>query len=64
MSSTADAAHLQALREQIAGALHDGLPLVPVLWYQQTLAASPHLAGVSIDPFERSYRLTELQWTR
>ncbi len=64
MSSTADAARLQTLREQIAGALHDGLPLVPVLWYQQTLAASPQLAGVSIDPFERSYRLTELQWTR
>ncbi len=64
MSSTADAARTQGLREQIAGALHEGLPLVPVLWYQQTLAASPHLAGVSIDPFERSYRLTELQWTR
>lgn len=64
MSSTSDAARAQALREQIAGALHEGLPLVPVLWYQQTLAASPHLAGVSIDPFERSYRLTELQWTR
>ncbi|MCG5259532.1 ABC transporter substrate-binding protein [Cupriavidus gilardii] len=64
MSSSADAARAQALREQIAGALHDGLPLVPVLWYQQTLAASPQLAGVSIDPFERSYRLTDLQWTR
>ncbi len=64
MSSTTDATRTQALRAQIAGALHEGLPLVPVLWYQQTLAASPHLAGVSIDPFERSYRLTELQWTR
>ncbi len=64
MSSAAGTARAQALREQIAGALHDGLPLVPVLWYQQTLAASPQLAGVSIDPFERSYRLTELQWIR
>lgn len=64
MSSATDAVRTQASRAQIAGALHQGLPLVPVLWYQQTLAASPQLSGVSIDPFERSYRLTELQWTR
>lgn len=52
----------QALRRQIAAQLHRGLPLVPVVWYRQTLAANPQLAGVSIDPFERTYRLTSMRW--
>ncbi|WP_370637402.1 ABC transporter substrate-binding protein [Cupriavidus sp. AU9028] len=53
----------RALRQRIAGALHGGLPLVPVVWYRQTLAANPRLAGVSIDPFERTWRLTGMRWT-
>lgn len=53
-----------ALRDQIATTLQSALPLIPVLWYRQSLAASPALSGVSIDPFERSYRLTELRDSR
>ena len=52
------------LRRQVAQTLHTALPLIPVLWYRQTLAANPALAGVSIDPYQRSYRLTELRDTR
>jgi len=50
------------LRRQIAATLQRDLPLIPVVWYRQTLAASPRLGGVSIDPFERSYRLTQMHW--
>lgn len=51
------------LRRQIATTLQRELPLIPVAWYRQTLAANPRLAGVSIDPFERTYRLTDMHWT-
>jgi peptide/nickel transport system substrate-binding protein len=50
------------LRQDVARSLHHDLPLIPVLWYRQTLAANPRLNGVSIDPYERSYRLTQMQW--
>ncbi|RZT30872.1 ABC transporter substrate-binding protein [Cupriavidus agavae] len=51
------------LRGEIAATLQRDLPLIPVVWYRQTLAASPRLGGVSIDPFERTYRLTDMYWT-
>lgn len=60
-ASEADAA---ALRRTVAGTLQRDLPLIPVVWYRQTLAASPQLRGVSIDPFERTYRLTQMEWNR
>lgn len=62
LPATPEGPRAQALRRQIADAVQQALPLIPVVWYRQTLAASPRLAGVSIDPFERSYRLTQLQW--
>ncbi|TSP12150.1 ABC transporter substrate-binding protein [Cupriavidus campinensis] len=62
LPSTPEGPRAEALRRQVADTLHDAMPLIPVVWYRQTLAASPRLAGVSIDPFERSYRLTQLQW--
>lgn len=62
LPSTPEGPRAEALRRQVAGTLHAAMPLIPVVWYRQTLAASPRLAGVSIDPFERSYRLTQLQW--
>ncbi|CAG9179277.1 ABC transporter substrate-binding protein [Cupriavidus respiraculi] len=61
LPGTMDPARAAALRSQVATTLQQALPLIPVVWYRQSLAASPALAGVSIDPFERSYRLTELQ---
>lgn len=61
LPATLDPARAAALRAQVATTLQQSLPLIPVVWYRQSLAASPGLAGVSIDPFERSYRLTELR---
>lgn len=62
LPATVDMQQAQALRGQIAAALQRDLPLIPVVWYRQTLAANPRLANVSIDPYERTYRLTQLQW--
>jgi peptide/nickel transport system substrate-binding protein len=42
--------------------LHAELPVIPVTWFRQTAAVSPRVAGFSIDPLERSYRLDRLRW--
>jgi peptide/nickel transport system substrate-binding protein len=49
-------------RTTVARQLQQGLPVIPVLWYRQALAVSPRLSGASIDPFERSYRLSDMAW--
>lgn len=50
------------LRQALVHTLHTELPLIPVAWYRQTAAVSTRLAGFSIDPLERSYRLHQLSW--
>ncbi|WP_305823350.1 ABC transporter substrate-binding protein [Massilia brevitalea] len=52
-----------AARARVAAVLQAELPMIPVVWYRQVCAASRRIAGVSIDPFERSYRISQLQWT-
>jgi len=51
-----------ALRGQVARVLQQELPIVPIAWYRQQVAVSPRLAGVQLDPLERSYRLTRMAW--
>ena len=51
-----------ALRRQVARVLQDELPIIPIAWYRQQVAVSPRLAGVVLDPLERSYRLTRMAW--
>lgn len=41
--------------------LQTDLPVIPIAWYQQTLAAASDLRGVTVDPFERSFGLQDLQ---
>jgi len=53
----------RAARAQVAAVLQAELPVIPVVWYRQVCAASRRIAGVSIDPYERSYRISQLQWT-
>ena len=44
--------------------LHDELPLIPIVWYQHTVAITDGLEGVIVDPLERSYGLSHLKWTQ
>ena len=55
-------ARRDALRAQVVRVLHAELPVIPVAWFRQTAAVSPRIAGFSIDPLERSYRLDRLRW--
>lgn len=58
----ADSPEAARLRASIAGELQQGLPVIPIVWYRQTMAVSQRVAGASIDPFERSYRISTLAW--
>lgn len=49
-------------RAIVAARLQAQLPVIPVVWYRQTVAVSTRLGGLSIDPFERSYRISTLTW--
>jgi peptide/nickel transport system substrate-binding protein len=55
-------ARAQQLRRTVTRALQEQLPVIPVTWYRQQVACSKRLAGVSLDPLERSYRLTDMEW--
>lgn len=59
---TASPERTRALRTQVARVLQDELPIIPIAWYRQQVAVSPRLAGVVLDPLERSYRLTRMAW--
>ncbi|QFT60745.1 Glutathione-binding protein GsiB precursor (plasmid) [Sulfitobacter sp. THAF37] len=60
ISRVADLAERQADIDTVARALQEDLPVIPVLWYQQTVAWSGDLRGVVIDPLERTYGLSQI----
>ena len=50
------------LRARVASVLQDGLPVIPVAWYRLQVAVGDRLEGVSLDPLERSFRITRMGW--
>jgi peptide/nickel transport system substrate-binding protein len=62
LAPAAPTARRDALRARVVQVLHAELPVIPVAWFRQTAAVSPRVAGFSIDPLERSYRLDRLRW--
>lgn len=63
MRSTPDARRAQALRATVTQTLQSELPIIPIAWYRQHVAVNRRLQGVSLDPLERSYRLTDMHWS-
>jgi peptide/nickel transport system substrate-binding protein len=51
-------------RGSAATVLQAELPVIPVAWYQHYVSSSQRLRNVSIDPFEMSYRISQMQWAR
>ena len=45
-----------------ATVLQAELPVIPVAWYQHSVTASTRLRNVSVDPLERSYRISRMAW--
>ena len=56
-------ADVSALRRRVVATLQSELPVIPVAWYRQTVAVNPRVSGVTLDPLERSYRVSEMSWT-
>lgn len=51
-----------AERGEVAAILHEQLPVIPIIWFNQTAAVSSDLEGAWIDPFEQSFGLQDLRW--
>ncbi len=64
LTRVADPAEGEALRHQAVAAIQADLPVIPIAWYQQTVAFSPKLEGATIDPFERSFGLETMRWAK
>lgn len=50
------------LKQEIATILADELPVTPILYYQQHIAANHALQGVRLDALERNFYLNQLAW--
>jgi peptide/nickel transport system substrate-binding protein len=50
------------LRRRIVRLIHDEAPVIPVAWFEHTVAVSPRLAGVVLDPYETRYHVERMRW--
>lgn len=64
MARGTDAEELEVGRRQVTDILQSELPVIPVAWYRQSAVVSHRLEGLTLDPLERSWRLTELTWSK
>jgi len=62
--ATTEPAQQQLIRNRIAGLIQTDLPLIPIAWYRQSIAVSKEVVGASIDPFERTFRLSTMRWAK
>lgn len=62
IAATDDAeARVEPIRT-VTTALAEERPVLPIAWYQHTVAASDRIEGLVVDPLERSYNISELRW--
>ncbi|MGF1476813.1 MAG: ABC transporter substrate-binding protein [Geminicoccaceae bacterium] len=62
IAATADEAVRVPLIKEVTAALHAEMPLIPLVWYQHTVAYAGGLEDVIIDPLERDYGLDKIRW--
>ncbi|HBF29027.1 ABC transporter substrate-binding protein [Rhizobium sp.] len=62
--NTTDPTQAEALRHKLVSVIQSDLPVIPVAWYQQSVAISPKLENAGIDPFERSFGLDTMRWAK
>jgi peptide/nickel transport system substrate-binding protein len=64
MASGAAAGSTEENRSRVTEILQRELPVIPVAWYRQSAVVSKCVQGLALDPLERSWRLTDLSWTK
>jgi len=62
IATTSDTAVQRKNIQKVVRALHSELPVIPIVWYQHTVAVADGLQNVVIDPLERSYGLSAISW--
>jgi len=60
-ASADDAVRAEAIGT-VSATLQAELPVIPIVWYQHTVAIADGLQGVVIDPLQRSYGLSAVSW--
>ncbi|KGM12413.1 ABC transporter substrate-binding protein [Cellulomonas bogoriensis] len=63
MAEGLDDAQAADARAQVAQIMQDELPVIPVAWYRQSAVVNERVAGMTLDPLERSWWLSELTWS-
>lgn len=58
-----DAARRAVLRQEITALIHDDMPVIPVSWFEHTVAVSRRVGTVVVDPFETRYLLDRMTWS-
>lgn len=53
-----------AARARISAILQAEMPVIPIAWYQQTLAVRAGTEGAIIDPWERDFGLAGLRFAQ
>lgn len=64
MSTGTDAGSSEENRRTVTDILHNELPVIPVAWYRQSAVVSDRVEGLVLDPLERSWRLSDLAWSK
>lgn len=62
LSSEGDEAVRASLRQRIGTILQTELPVIPVAWYDYSVAVNRRVSGVVIDPLEISYNIERMTW--
>lgn len=53
----------RADRATVSRVAQEELPLIPVAWYRMNAAVNDRVADFVIDPLERTWRISELEWS-
>lgn len=62
IAASADEAERADAIRVVGSSLQAELPVIPITWYQHTVAIAEGLQNVIVDPLQRSYGLSELTW--
>ncbi|MEC7700104.1 MAG: hypothetical protein VX827_09490 [Pseudomonadota bacterium] len=61
MSHTTDEHAYKSLISSIMQEVQQDVPLIPVMYYVQQTATSSRLRNFSFDPYERSFRVSQMR---
>lgn len=62
LAATFEESERAPLRREAAEILDAELPVIPISWVDLPVAVSKRLKGASVDPFELSYRISDISW--